>query len=260
MRLLAIAALFAFAVFSTAHAETTLRVLFVGNSLTYYNDLPSLTAALVHADNPRTAVETDMLADGGATMRDHLSDGALARALDGTRFDVVVLQDRGGYPMCSHDDAACADSVASMCEATKRVIAAHARAIWYGTWQMIPAAQTALSDEGRRAAQRCGTEFADVGAAMRRARDRGLANLWLADGHPTIEGSWVAAATLARVMKTNRLSPHVHGLAPCRKHWSASLTRRELASRQAVSEQDCDAVDANVISIAIATANEAAHP
>jgi hypothetical protein len=234
-----------------------LRVLFVGNSLTYYNDVPSLVTALVRSADPQTSIETDMLADAGATMRDHLSDGAFSIVLDAGHYDVVVLQDRGSYPMCSRGDAACADSEAAMCEAAKRVVAAYARAVWYGTWQMIPQAQQILSEDGRRAARRCGTEFADVGAAMQRARERGVANLWLADGHPAIAGSWVAASVLARAITGRRVRPPGTD-SPCRRRWEKrQLTRRELASRQPASAEDCAAFDPRILAIAVSATNAA---
>ena len=103
--------LFACAAMANGNADEQ-RVLFVGNSLTYYNDVPSLVTALVRSADPQTSIETDMLADAGATMRDHLSDGAFSIVLDAGHYDVVVLQDRGSYPMCSRGDAACADSKA----------------------------------------------------------------------------------------------------------------------------------------------------
>lgn len=238
------------------YASTTLRVLFVGNSLTYYNDVPSMVAALVRASDSGAVVESDMLADGGATMRDHLTDGAFARVLESTHYDIVVLQDRGGYPLCSRGDEACADSVAAMCEASSRTMAAHARAIWYGTWQLIQPAQEALSEEGRHAAMKCGMEFADVGAAMQRAQKRGLTDLWLDDGHPAAYGSWVAASVLARKIVAHQLPARVAIDPVCRRHWESSqLTRKELASRQQASAKDCDAPDVHKLSIAVSAAN-----
>ncbi|HET7923710.1 MAG TPA: hypothetical protein VFL30_02370 [Rhodanobacteraceae bacterium] len=262
MRSVALAALVALlSVAAPVRASTTLRVLFVGNSLTYYNDVPSMVAALVRAVDAGIVIESDMLADGGATMRDHLIDDALARALKSARYDIVVLQDRGGYPLCQQGDAACSDSVAAMCEASKRVTAVRAKAIWYGTWQTIPQAQEVLSDEGRRAASKCGIEFADVGAAMQRGRNLGLANLWLPDGHPTAEGSWVAASVLAHAIVAHPLPQNPAIDAVCRRRWeNPALTRRSLASNQRASSEDCDAPDARALSIAIAVANSIGQP
>jgi hypothetical protein len=67
-----------------------LHVLFVGNSLTYANDLPLIVQALATAAGEKLAVET--LAYGGAALEDHWNDGGALRALERQRWDVVVLQ------------------------------------------------------------------------------------------------------------------------------------------------------------------------
>jgi hypothetical protein len=65
-------------------------VLFIGNSLTYANDLPLIVQALAKAAGEKLAVE--MLTYGGAALEDHWNDGGAQRALERQRWDVVVLQ------------------------------------------------------------------------------------------------------------------------------------------------------------------------
>jgi len=75
-----------------------LRVLFVGNSQVYYNDLPrmvELLAASAPADRPR--VTADRAVAGGASLESHWNKGdgkgtARARVAEG-KWDFVVLQD-----------------------------------------------------------------------------------------------------------------------------------------------------------------------
>lgn len=55
------------AVDATRAAEATHRVLFIGNSLTYVNDLPSAFASLAPAG---MRLEVDMIASGGASLAD----------------------------------------------------------------------------------------------------------------------------------------------------------------------------------------------
>lgn len=107
---------------ATAVAPGAQRVLFVGNSLVYYNDLPRMTAVLAAAGG--VALDVDMIAGAGTTMRGHLDRGVLRRELARTHYDTVVLQDRGGYPLCMRDDHDCAGSVAAMCDAAALVRAA----------------------------------------------------------------------------------------------------------------------------------------
>ena len=69
------------------------RVLFVGNSLTYSNDLPGTLAALVRADGEGIVVAS--VTRPGYALTDHLVPPTASGALDsirGTRWDHVVLQ------------------------------------------------------------------------------------------------------------------------------------------------------------------------
>ena len=68
-----------------------LSVLFVGNSLTAANDLPGMVAALAEAagvERFRYQQETS----GGGALEDHWNDGSAVEAIEGARWDVVVLQ------------------------------------------------------------------------------------------------------------------------------------------------------------------------
>lgn len=80
------AILLGFAALSAA-AET--RVLFVGNSLTYTNDLPGMVERLGRLDGRR--IETRMLALPNYSLGDHLDAGGVQK-LARQRWDVVVLQ------------------------------------------------------------------------------------------------------------------------------------------------------------------------
>lgn len=71
-------------------ARSPLRVLFIGNSLTYSNDLPAMVAALpCFADGRKIYVET--IAGPNMSLADHLTKRTASAALKG-RWDVVVLQ------------------------------------------------------------------------------------------------------------------------------------------------------------------------
>lgn len=67
------------------------RVLFLGNSLTYYNDLPEAVAGIALAAGAPLAVGTVAAPNFG--LIDHLAEGSAARAaLAAGGWDVVVLQ------------------------------------------------------------------------------------------------------------------------------------------------------------------------
>ena len=83
-----------------APANAPTRVLFVGNSLTYVNNLPRLVRALAASQPGGPAVETASYVIPGAELDELWDDGHAATALREDRFDVVVLQERGGLLSC----------------------------------------------------------------------------------------------------------------------------------------------------------------
>jgi hypothetical protein len=68
-----------------------LSVLFVGNSLTAANDLPGMVAALAAAAGVER-FRYEAVTAGGAALEDHWNDGRAVEAIEGARWDVVVLQ------------------------------------------------------------------------------------------------------------------------------------------------------------------------
>jgi hypothetical protein len=216
------------------------RILFVGNSLTYYNDLPAKFAALHAAAQPRTPLQTDMLVTGGGSLRNRLREGVLETLLARTRFDIVVLQDVGGWPLCPPEHRECKDSPRALQEAATLVRRAGARPFWFATWQPDPAAQRALSAAGAELASAAELDHVDVGAALQRV-DRSAAGAMLrADGHPAHAGSWLAAALLLHA-----LEPDIALLATppraCGRRWEGSGLRADrLASEHPVPPPECN--------------------
>ena len=72
------------------------RVLFVGNSYTFVNELPGMFAKL--AGSAGVDVATTMVAEGGATLADHASAAETTAALASERWNYVVLQEQSEIP------------------------------------------------------------------------------------------------------------------------------------------------------------------
>lgn len=70
-------------------AKTT-TILFVGNSLTYTNDLPAMVKAI--AKQKGIAIETKMMAYPDYALADHWNDGKLQQLMAAEHFDFVVVQ------------------------------------------------------------------------------------------------------------------------------------------------------------------------
>jgi hypothetical protein len=68
-----------------------LRILFIGNSLTYFHDLPATVQHLGRSDSSRTVVVSSV-AFGGYSLEDHWNRGDAQQAIAGARWDLVVLQ------------------------------------------------------------------------------------------------------------------------------------------------------------------------
>jgi hypothetical protein len=80
--------------------DDTLRVLFVGNSHTYVNDLPTIFLNL--AQSGGHPVIKDMSAPGGYTLQQHSTNATtLAKIGQGT-WDYVVLQEQSEYPVIEY--------------------------------------------------------------------------------------------------------------------------------------------------------------
>ena len=76
---------------STTEQQTNLKLLFIGNSYTYYNKMPELLLALAAASGQPLTIET--VTDGGATLQRHWLHGKALAAIREGDWDYVVLQE-----------------------------------------------------------------------------------------------------------------------------------------------------------------------
>ena len=185
-----------------------LRVLFVGNSYTYVNDLPAVVRAL-GAATPGSAVDVESITLGGATLANHW-DGTGAReriAMGG--LDVVVLQ---GQSLEALD----AESIVGQGRLfSDAVAAADARAVWFSTWAyragdpvfaqtgLTPATMTQRIEQGYAlAAAPNGDLVARVGAAWLLAlAELPEVVLHADDGsHPAPAGTLLAACVILQAV------------------------------------------------------------
>jgi hypothetical protein len=202
--------------FATARAaEPTAaspRVLFVGNSYTFVNNLPAVFSAVGRYAHPQApAPETDMVVAPGATLADLVDGYRYEALLERGHFDYVVLQERGGILACLTTGqrplpTECAVSVDAHRRMAKMAKAAGAKVVIFGTWPMRPGEQGPVSRGTRQVASRLHLPFVDVGAALQRARvaDKSL-RLFLPDDHPDHHGTLLAAMMLWQAITGERL-------------------------------------------------------
>lgn len=188
------------------HSGAARRVLFVGNSYTYVNDLPAMIASMARG-SASDALSTDAVVVGGATLQMHWqSTGGRERLQAGA--SEVVLQGQSVEPLYQPAVfAQYADEFGALARAVS------ARPVWFATWARradsdvyaepfsggTPAAMTAaLEREYAAAATRNGGALARVGEAWRRSlASRPALALHSDDGsHPTVAGTYLAACVM----------------------------------------------------------------
>lgn len=198
-------------------ATPPIRVMFVGNSLTYANNMPRIVRAIAASQPSGPVIETATYALPGAELDDLWDDGHAAEALRGGDWDVVVLQELGGLTGCvrrSRQDAACRRSAAAHRHFIELARAGGARVLLLATWERTRGgsdwgtaaelrerkeAMTETYDQFRRWVQR-GDDQVQVlpaaGALFDFAAGLPLAQV-LSDGmHPTMASSTIIAAQL----------------------------------------------------------------
>lgn len=69
-----------------------LKILFIGNSYTYNNDLPGQIKAMAENHDDVSSVEVKSLTPGGAALQDHLDSSFTMSVLKDGEWDIVIFQ------------------------------------------------------------------------------------------------------------------------------------------------------------------------
>ncbi|MBL0030220.1 MAG: hypothetical protein IPO95_14560 [Rhodanobacteraceae bacterium] len=183
--------------------DEPLRVVFVGNSYTYTNDLPMLFRALVHSQNPNRDVETEAFVTPGGFLNERWREGVVQRYLKANRVDVLVLQEAGGWLRCAEHPSlrstfACTDSLRTHKRFAEFAAKLGVRSVVLGTWGVDLREQLTISRVTRRLSKAIGALPADTGEAMTALRklDPDVALFTDRTLHPTPEVSMLAAIML----------------------------------------------------------------
>lgn len=111
-------------------ARKSLRVLFIGNSYTYVNDVPGILTRIAATATTGPTIAIDQVLLGGATLQNHWDAGiAQARIAQG-HWTHVIVQGQSTEPTSS-------DNTSFMSNAKKfgdLATSAGARATWFVTW------------------------------------------------------------------------------------------------------------------------------
>lgn len=208
------------------------KVLFVGDSLTYVNDLPRMFSDLARSRGD--LVEVDLTAKGGNSLRDHLNSAWFHTKLQAKPWDFVVLQEQSQIPAFPPDEVAQRMTPAAL--ELNRLIHAHrpeTATVFFESWGLkngddmncghfpelcsYGGMQSRIEHTYEELTERTGALLAPVGrawAAVRQAHPE--IELYKADGiHPELPGSYLAACVFyATLFKKSAAGADALGLDP----------------------------------------------
>ena len=206
---------------SRGKRRPTCRVLFVGNSYSYVNELPSVFQELAHAGNH--AARVGLVADPGQTLVDHVDSRDAADAVQAGDWNIVVLQEQSQIP--ASGSLRRADMYPAARQLSQMIRTTGAEPMLFLTWarrEGWPAAGLA-SYSAMQAAVDLGyltlgralhVSVAPVGIAWAAtlASER-HPKLWGQDGsHPTIRGTYLAACVFyATIFRESPVGLRYHG-------------------------------------------------
>lgn len=188
-------------------AARTYRVLLVGNSLTYANNLPALLRAVGLSQG--TPITTETYAAPSGTLAQRLHDGHAADALRQRSYDVVVLQEIGGQLAClaipsQQRKAPCAASMHAHQEFAKLVDANGAKLLLFTTWAKDDREQRRINGGMRMVAKETkGTVFNAAGVIAALHKTQPAIPSYPDGMHPSTQSSLMLALALYRDISGN---------------------------------------------------------
>ena len=165
------------------------RVLFLGNSFTDYNG--GLDQALKGLD---PSIAAERIARGGYTLADHWNGGQAVSRIHAQKWNYVVLQDQSQEPVTAPQNF---DIYAG--KFANEIVQSGAQPVLFMTWERPDSVQygvttQALANSYYAVGNRYNMKVAPVGLAFARAlRERPGLALYMQDGHPIVQGTYLAA-------------------------------------------------------------------
>lgn len=177
----------------------TVRILFVGNSYTYVNELPDVLRTMASSADPPVTIETEKCTGGGTTLERHWADESLRKRIATGRWDVVVLQEQSTRPVFNPDNTRLFAGRLS-----EKITKAGAQTVLFMTWarrnkpEMIEPLAATYDQAGRE----CGAVVAPVGRAWAAAlADDPNLPLYADDNsHPKPHGTYLTACVFYSVL------------------------------------------------------------
>jgi hypothetical protein len=186
--------------------EPDARVLFIGNSYTFYNNLPRMVADL--ADSAGIHLDVDAVTEGGAWLGDHRRAGTAGERIRSGDFDFVVIQEQSAVP--SDNNLAREEMYPAAIAFASDAAASGATLVLFETWGHLSgfsgtghssyqSMQNAINATYHELSELLGKPVAPAGEAWQISLTSARSiRLHDADGsHPSLEGSYLAALVIA---------------------------------------------------------------
>lgn len=231
------------------------RALFLGNSHTYYNDLPDLIKELAWSHGDIDSMFMHVVAPGGYSLADHLALQEKQKDIESERWDAVIIQENASIASLTPEEAEQA-MIQPAYQLGRKIKANNpdTRIIWYMTHAYRNGIIPCESDE----------EICSFNSMLTRIRSNYLTagsvviSEWAPAGiiwkllfsksgdivlhddddiHPNLLGSWVSAATIYAILFGHRLETDKLNLPEEWEHHRSLIVREINAS---VFESDPD--------------------
>lgn len=212
----------------TAHSDP-IRILFVGNSLTYVNDLPALIAELAGQDKTTIIYNSFLFPD--YSLEDHWKEGKVQAEIEKGGYDFVVAQ---------QGPSALPESQVLLLDYTKRFAELcnknNSKLALYMVW---PSGERSFDLDNviksyTNAAEKTSSLLCPAGLAWKYAwqADSTLPLYTSDDFHPSVTGSVLAALTIYAVLTDKR---GLDSLKPATYSWKNEIPEERLNTlKQAV--------------------------
>jgi hypothetical protein len=198
-------------------AQTTKKVCFLGNSYTFYSDMPGIVASMATADG-NTLIK-DQNTPGGYTLNGHSTNATSLNKISADTWDYVVLQEQSQLPSFPWGQAStdCFPHAATLCDSIRSANEC-AIPIFFNTWGRLNGdpqwdsintfdkmnwrlanAYGFMADQNSGMRAPVGIGFGHVDNDI--AAPINLADLFSGDGsHPSVHGSYMAACIFYEII------------------------------------------------------------
>ncbi|MEO9803651.1 MAG: hypothetical protein ABJF04_10410 [Reichenbachiella sp.] len=184
--------------YAAIYAQTS--ILFVGNSYTYYNEMPDMVKRLAEANGQDCEITTSV--NGGVSLKDHWEQNSnlkSKRMIEEGAFDVVILQDQSMTPIRQPNKTLTfGKKLAGLAEE------AGGQVLVFQTWSRKnnPDSQVQLDDTFSKFVATTRAKIAPVADAWHLAmKEYPNLELYAYDGsHPSEIGSYLTALIMYRVL------------------------------------------------------------